>query len=57
MLLIPVVVFLTVFAVFVLVIMGTRGGSASHETVRATLDSVLKTSRPAGEAFTPAVRT
>jgi tight adherence protein B len=50
MLLIVVVVFLAVFALFVLVMMAARGGSTSPETVRATLDSVLlKTSRPASE--------
>lgn len=41
MLLIPVVVFLSVFALFVLLIVGGRSGSASRETLRATLDAVL----------------
>lgn len=47
MLLILVVVFLAVFALFVLVIMAAGGRSSSQEAVRATLDSVLlKTARP-----------
>ena len=50
MLVILLVVFLAVFALFVLVMMGASGRSTSQETVRATLDSVLfKTFRPAGE--------
>src|SRR5262249_35086023 len=50
MLLIPLVVFLAVFALFVLVMVAAGGRSTSHETVRATLDSVLlKTSLPPSE--------
>jgi tight adherence protein B len=49
MLLIVVVVFLAVLAVSVLVVMAAGGGSASHEAVRATLDSVLTPARPASE--------
>jgi len=50
MLLILVVVFLSVFALLALVLIGAGGGSRSQETVRATLDSVLlKTNRPATE--------
>src|SRR5690242_3505514 len=43
-------VFLTVFALFVLVVLATGGHSTSKETVRATLESaLLNSSRPAGE--------
>jgi tight adherence protein B len=45
MLLIPLVVFLAVFAVFALVIVATRGRSTPPETVRATLESVLAKTR------------
>lgn len=50
MLLIFLIVFLAVFALFVLVMMAAGGRSTPKETVRATLDSVLlKTPRPASE--------
>lgn len=50
MLLIPLVVFLAVFASFMLLMAAARGRLTSPETVRATLDSVLsKTPRPASE--------
>jgi len=51
MLLIPLVVFVAVFALFVLVILGTGGRSKSRETTRATLDSVLiqSSKRPSEE--------
>src|SRR5690348_13480003 len=50
MLLIPLVVFLAVFASFVLLMAAARGRLTSRETARATLDSVLsKTPRPASE--------
>jgi tight adherence protein B len=50
MLLILLVVFLAVFALFVLVMIATGGRSTPKETVRATLDSVLlRTPRPAAE--------
>lgn len=50
MLLIPLVVFLAVFASFMLLMAAARGRLTSRETARATLDSVLsKTPRPASE--------